>query len=134
MQSLTVFYQSVPPCIPWEVLRTGEDLAPFELRGFAASPGIVEGPCTVIRNLEDLHTLRDGAILVCEAPSPDLAPYMRYLRGLVTGRGGCHCVAAGYAREQEVPAIFGVEGVMEAVQTGDAIRIDGSCGTVEIVG
>lgn len=134
MQTLTVFSQSVPPHIPWETLTTKEDLVSLKLRGFAASAGIVEGPCTVIRYPEDLHTLHDGAILVCEAPSPTLVPYMRFLRGLVAGRGGANCIAAGYARQHEVPAVVGVGAVMETMHTGDLIRIDGSGGTVEIVG
>ncbi|MBP1741561.1 MAG: PEP-utilizing protein mobile region [Deltaproteobacteria bacterium] len=134
MQSLTVFHQSVSPYIPWGVLTRREDPAPLKRKGFAASPGIVEGPCTIVRNPEDLHSLHDGAILVCDAPSPVLAPYMRFLRGLVAGLGGPHCIAAGYAREQEVPAVVGVGNLMEAIHAGDVIRIDGSSGTVEIVG
>jgi phosphoenolpyruvate-protein kinase (PTS system EI component) len=58
---------------------------------------------------------------------------MRFLRGLVAGLGGPHCIAAGYAREQEVPAVVGVGDLMEAIHTGDVIRIDGFSGTVEIV-
>jgi pyruvate, water dikinase len=116
------------------VVTTQENTAPFKLKGLAASPGIVEGPCTIIRNLEDLHTLHDGAILVCEVPSPALAPYMRFLRGLVAGRGGPNCIASGYAREHEFPAVVGVGGVMDAIHDGDVIRIDGSRGIVEIIG
>jgi len=111
MQSLNVFHQSVSPYIPWGVLTRREDIVPLKRRGFAASPGIVEGPCTIVRNPEDLHSLHDGA-----------------------GLGGPHCIAAGYAREQEVPAVVGVGNLMEAIHTGDVIRIDGSSGTVEIVG
>ncbi len=48
--------------------------------------------------------------------------------------GEVHCIAAGYAREHEVPAVVGVGGVMEDMHTSDVIRIDGSGGTVEIVG
>jgi len=131
MQTVTVSYKSVPQYIPWEVLTTQENTAPFKLRGFAASPGIVEGPCTIIRNLEDLHTIQDGTILVCEIPSPTLAPYMRFLRGLVAGHGGPNCIASGYAREHEIPAIVGVGGVMGFIHDGDVIRIDGTRGTVE---
>lgn len=134
MQTLEVFYQPVPAYIPWEVLTKKEDMEPFKLGGFGASPGIVEGPCTVIRNPEDLQALRDGAILVCEAPSPALAPHMRFLRGLVAARGGSHCIAAGYAREHGIPAVVGVWGAMQAVHNGDVIRIDGSSGTVDIIG
>ena len=85
-------------------------------------------------SLEELATLRDGAILVCETPLPDLAPYMRYLRGLVAGRGGSHCIVSEYARELKIPAVVGVGDVMDAIHTGDVIRVDGSRGTVEITG
>ena len=85
-------------------------------------------------SLEELATLRDGAILVCEIPLPDLAPYIRFIRGLVAGRGGSHCIVSEYARELKIPAVVGVGDVMDAIHTGDIIRIDGSMGTVEITG
>ncbi len=134
MQTQTVSYKPVTPYIPLESLTTKANLAPRRLTGFAASPGTVEGPCTIIRNPEDLHTLHDGAILVIEVPSPALAPYMRFLRGLVAGRGGSNCIASTCAREHEIPAVVGLTGVMRAIRDGDVIRIDGSTGTVEIVG
>lgn len=132
MQTLTISSESVPSYILRDVLKTNEDEASSKLTGLAASLGVVEGPCTIIRNLEDLPALRDGAILVCEIPSPALVPYMRFIRGLVAERGGSHCVAAGYARELDIPAVFGVGGVMDAIKSGDVIRIDGFNGTVEI--
>jgi pyruvate, water dikinase len=133
MQTVTVSYKTVPQYIPREVATTQENTVPFKLKGLAASPGIVQGPCTIIRNLEDLHTLHDGTILVCEVPSPALAPYMPFLRGLVTGHGGPNCIASGYAREHEIPAIVGVGGVMDFIHDGDVIRIDGSRGTMETI-
>jgi pyruvate,water dikinase len=134
MQTLTVSYKSVPQYIPWEVVTTKRNVVPRKLRGLAASPGIVEGPCTIIRKLEDLHTVQDGTILICEIPSPALAPYMRSLRGLVAEQGGAQCIASGYAREHEIPAVVGLKGVMGTIQNGNVIRIDGSRGTVEIIG
>jgi len=134
MQTVTVSYKPVPLYIPWQMLTTKEGVVPVKLNGLGASPGIVEGRCAVIRKLEDLHTLHEGAILVCEVPSPVLAPYMQFLRGLVAGRGGSNCIASGYAREHEIPAVVGVGGAMDTIHDGDVIRIDGSRGTVEIIG
>jgi pyruvate,water dikinase len=134
MQTITVSYKTVPWYIPWEVVTPRADRVPCNLRGLAASPGIVEGPCTIIRSLADLHTIQDGTILVCEIPSPTLAPYMRFLRGLVAEQGGPQCIASGYAREFEIPAVVGLRGVMGAIRNGDVIRIDGSRGTVEAIG
>jgi phosphoenolpyruvate-protein kinase (PTS system EI component) len=59
---------------------------------------------------------------------------MLFLRGLVAGRGGSTCIVSGYAREYDIPAVVGLEGVMGAIHNGDIIRIGGSRGTVEIIG
>ena len=133
MQNVSVSYKSVTPYIPREVLTTKRNVIPCKLEGFAASLGIVEGPCTIIRNLQDLHKLQDGTILVCEAASPKVAPYMSFLKGLIAERGGPLCIASEYAREYEVPAVVGVKGLMGTIRNGDVVRIDGSRGTVDII-
>jgi pyruvate, water dikinase len=134
MQNASASYKTVTPYIPCGEFSTKRNVVPCKLRGFAASPGIVEGPCTIIRNLQDLHKVKDGAILVCEVPSPKLAPYMPFLKGLVAKQGGPLCIASGYAREYKIPAVVGIEGIMNAIQNGDVVRIDGASGTVDIVG
>ena len=133
MQNLSVSLKSVASLIPLDMLTTNPDIDPCKLSGVGASYGIVEGPCTIIRNLKDLHTLQEGAILVCEAATPELAPFMPFLKGLVAQRGGLLSIASGYAREYRIPAVVGVEGLMDAVRDGDVIRLDGSTGTVDIV-
>jgi pyruvate, water dikinase len=134
MENLTVSYKPVTPYIPLKGFTTNLHRPPSKLTGFAASRGMVEGPCTIIRNPQDPSMLKDGAIIVCEVPSPALAPYMPFLKGLIAEQGGPLCIAAGYAREYEITAVVGVRGVMDAVHDGDVIRIDGSRGTVEIIG
>lgn len=133
MQTATVLYKSVSRYIPWEGVATKRGTVSFKLRGLAASPGIAEGPCKVVRSLEDLNTLPEGTILVCEVPSPKLAPYMPFLRGLVAKHGGPNCIGSGHAREHDIPAVVGVGDVMDVIRTGDVIRIDGSQGKVELI-
>lgn len=133
MQTATASYGPVRESIPCEAISTTGVVVSFRLRGLAASSGIVEGPCTVIRTPEDMLAVRDGAILVCEAAYPAIIPYMRALHGLVTGRGGAGSIVSGYAREQGIPAVVGINGIMDALHDGDVIRIDGSKGTVEMI-
>ena len=133
METLIASYKWVAPHIPLDVLTTNRHMVPRKMRGFAASSGVVEGPCTIIRNMQDLHTLQDGAILVCEAASPKVAPFMPFLRGLIAERGGPLAIASGYAREYGIPGVVGVKGLMDTVRNGDVIRVDGSKGTVEII-
>lgn len=105
----------------------------FKMAGCASSCGIIEGPCTIIRKLKDLQALEYGAILVCEGASPSLIPFMPFLGGVCTERGGTLSIASGYARKYGVPAVVGVKGLMGVIRNGDVIRIDGSMGTVDII-
>jgi len=134
MQALAVFCEPVPSHIPWEVLIPREDKGPRKLRGFGASPGVAEGPCTVIRDPEELSALHGGAILVCERQSPHLMQYMGSLSGWVSGQGGSLSIPSAYARELEIPAVVCVGDSIGAIHTGDIIRIDGYRGIVEIIG
>jgi pyruvate,water dikinase len=134
MPNLSVSHKSVSPLIALDGLTLNLHIVPRKLTGVAASSGIVEGPCTIIRNLQDLHTLQEGAILVCEVASPALAPFMPFLKGLVAERGGMLSIASGYAREYGIPAVVGVKGLMDTIHNGDVIRVDGSTGTVDIIG
>jgi len=134
MQHLAQAYESIESSIPLEFFMPIRQSETNRMSGFAASPGIIEGPCAIIRDLKDLHTLPSGAIAVCEAALPTLMPFMPCLDGLVTERGGCLSIASQYAREYGIPAVFGVEGLMDAIREGDVIRVDGSSGSVDMVG
>jgi phosphoenolpyruvate synthase/pyruvate phosphate dikinase len=103
-------------------------------KGYAASHGKAYGRCTVIYRMEDLHKVQPGAILVCPTASPKLAVVMPRLAGLVTEQGGVLSIGANYARECGIPAVVGVQGIMEKVHDGSFIRVDGDEGTVEIIG
>ncbi|HYA43601.1 MAG TPA: PEP-utilizing enzyme [Syntrophobacteraceae bacterium] len=134
MENLSISHKPVAPIIPPDILSADTYFVARKLKGVAASSGIVEGPCTIIRNLQDLHTLQDGAILVCETASPELAPFIPFLKGFVAERGGLLSNASGYARQYGIPAVVGATGIMDSVHDGDVIRVDGSTGAVDIIG
>jgi len=131
MQSLAHAYESH---IPLEDVIPSRHVVLSRLNGFGASPGIAEGPCTIIRNLQDLRTLPYGAIVACEVALPTVAPLMPLLGGLIAERGGSLSIASRYAREYGIPAVFGVEGLMGVIRNGDVLRVDGSMGIVDIIG
>jgi pyruvate,water dikinase len=103
------------------------------MRGIGASQGVAMGPCRVISRLEDLKAVKKGEILIYRNASPYLALYMGQLKGLVTEAGGPLSIAAGYAREYEVPHVAGVTDIMAFVTDGQIIRIDGLKGTVSLL-
>ena len=53
-----------------------------ELKGFAGSPGIVEGKARVCRTAKDIRDLQEGEILVAPTTSPSWAPAFRQDQGL----------------------------------------------------
>lgn len=103
------------------------------LSGFSASEGVADGPCTVIKEHKDLYNLKEGAIVVCEAATPELISFMPFIKGLVTEKGGALTVATWHARRYGIPTVTGVAGIMDSVNDGDIICIYGSKGIVEIV-
>ncbi len=103
------------------------------LHGFAASPGIVEGPARVIFNVADLKTVEDGEILVCSVTEPSWAPVFAKVRGIVTDIGGVMSHAAIVAREYSVPAVLGTGIATKRIRTGQRLRVDGTNGTVTIL-
>jgi pyruvate,water dikinase len=101
--------------------------------GAAASPGVAEGPARVVRDVDEITSIRDGDILVCPVTSPAWAPIFSRLRAVVTDIGGIMSHAAIVCREYGLPAVTGTGSATTAIRTGQRIRVDGDGGTVTLV-
>jgi pyruvate,water dikinase len=104
-----------------------------ELRGLAASPGVVEGPARVVERLEDFDSVQDGDVLVCKMTNPAWVVMFSKISGLVTDAGGVASHPAVVAREFAIPAVVGTSTATQAIKTGDRVRVNGAVGTVEIL-
>jgi pyruvate,water dikinase len=104
------------------------------LNGAAASPGVVEGAARVVKSPDQIGDVRDGEILVCGSTSPAWAPIFSKIKATVTDVGGVMSHAAIVAREYGLPAVVGTGRATAAIRTGQTIRVDGSEGTVTLVG
>ena len=104
-----------------------------ELKGFASSAGVVEGPARVLKQLEDLVTLKDGEIMVVPSTNPSWAPVFTKVKAAVTDIGGLTSHAAIVSREYGLPAVTGTGIATTVIKTGDILKVDGSAGTVTIV-
>jgi pyruvate,water dikinase len=104
-----------------------------EIKGFAASAGIVEGPARVLKLLKDIVDLQPGEILVCPSTNPSWAPVFTKIKAAVTDIGGLTSHAAIVCREYGVPSVTGTGVSTQVIKTGDTIKVDGDTGVVEIV-
>jgi pyruvate,water dikinase len=104
-----------------------------DLTGFAASPGIVEGPARVIFNADGIADLQEGEILVAPLTAPSWAPVFGKIAATVTDVGGIMSHAAIVCREYGLPAVTGTAFGTKNIKTGQRLRVDGNTGTVTIL-
>jgi pyruvate, water dikinase len=115
----------------WLAASSGGDSN--EVRGFAASSGVVEGPARIVKSVEEISRLRKGDILVCQVTNPTWAPIFQRIVGAVSDIGGSMSHAAIVAREYGLPAVVGTGNATSRIKDGQMIRVDGGRGVVTIL-
>ena len=116
-----------------EKFHAGEPATTGEVKGLAASPGVVEGPARYVTSLDEFDQVKDGEILVCRMTNPAWVVLFTKITGLVTEAGGVVSHPAVVAREFGIPAVVGTTNAGDRIATGDRVRVNGSTGVVEIL-
>jgi phosphohistidine swiveling domain-containing protein len=114
--------------------HAGEPSTTGEIKGLAASPGVVEGTARFVSSLEEFDQVQEGEILVCRMTNPAWVVLFTKIAGLVTEAGGTVSHPAVVAREFGIPAVVGTGNAGERIKTGDRVRVNGATGVVEILG
>lgn len=104
-----------------------------EIKGLAASPGVVEGIARNVASLEQFDQVQEGEILVCRMTNPAWVVLFTKIVGLVTDAGGVTSHPAVVSREFGLPAVVGASNATERIKTGDRVRVNGSTGIVEVL-
>jgi pyruvate,water dikinase len=104
-----------------------------ELKGFASSAGVVEGPARVLKLLKDITKVQPGEVLVCPTTNPSWAPIFTNIKAAVTDIGGLTSHAAIVCREYGIPSVTGTGVATTAIKTGDILKVDGDTGVVHII-
>jgi pyruvate,water dikinase len=135
------YRNETPPPDRFETV--GETLVPFEavppaghgalLHGHACCPGVVRGRP---RLLESPHAerLEPGEILVASHTDPGWVTVFPLAAGILVERGSPLSHSAIVARELGIPTIVGIPGLTAAVCDAGEVEMDGSAGTVRVVG
>ncbi|WP_420644059.1 phosphoenolpyruvate synthase [Candidatus Leptofilum sp.] len=109
-----------------------EGLPDGALVGSAASSGTVEGIAKVVLD-PTKDVLAKGEILVAPFTDPGWTPLFINAAALVMEVGGLMTHGSVVAREYGIPAVVGVIGATQQIQTGQYIRVHGDAGFVEIL-
>jgi pyruvate,water dikinase len=103
------------------------------LRGIPGSPGEAEGHVHIVRSGDDFPDFPPGAVLVARTTNPAWTPLFYSAAAVVTESGGPLSHGAVTAREMRIPAVMSVRGVLDRVQNGDRVRVNGASGTVLVM-
>lgn len=104
-----------------------------ELKGYAASPGSVEGVARVLRSINDFGEIKEGDILVCPITHPSWSPLFSKISAAVSDIGGTMSHMAIVAREYGMPAVVGTGQATKRIKSGQRLRVDGDRGVVTIL-
>ena len=117
--------------------KTGKedgDSAPRVFFGRGVSKGIFRGEVLKIKSLQEVRaTEAKGKILLSYSTDPGWFPYLNMAGGLITERGSLLSHSAILARELEKPAVVNIPNIMEELQSGDIVEIDGDLGICSVI-
>ncbi len=91
--------------------------------GRAIGSRIGQGVVRVISDIEQMHEVLPGDVLVTDMTDPNWEPIMKRASAIVTNRGGRTCHAAIIARELGIPAVVGCNDATTVLKTGDIVTV-----------
>lgn len=100
--------------------------------GQPSSKGLVTGSARVIGSVADFKEVKAGEILVFDAVQPQMTFIISLAAGIIERRGGMLVHSSIIARELNIPAVNGVSGATELIETGDLVTLNGDLGLVII--
>ncbi|HET9326665.1 MAG TPA: PEP/pyruvate-binding domain-containing protein [Candidatus Eisenbacteria bacterium] len=117
----------------WIASAESATLAPgagaAELRGTGCCPGVVKAPVRVVRDPRGARDL-EGKILVAERTDPGWTLLFPAVRGLLVQRGSLLSHSAIVAREMGLPCVVGIPGLLDILEDGEVVEMDGAAGVV----
>jgi len=102
-------------------------------QGRAIGQRIGTGKARVIRDLEGIHEVEPGDVLVTDMTDPDWEPVMKRASAIVTNRGGRTCHAAIIARELGIPAVVGCGDATQTIEHASVVTVACSEGDTGVV-
>lgn len=102
-----------------------------ELKGIPCSPGVIRATICKVASADAAFPKQQ--IMATYATDPGYVVMFAGTTGILTERGSLLSHAAIVSREMNIPCIVGITGLMEQLNDGDEVIMDGSTGIVKIL-
>ena len=106
------------------------DATTAEIKGMPAYKGKVTGKVTLITNRNEWPCIEKAVVLVIHATTPDMVPYLKNVKAIVTEEGGILSHASVISRELKIPCVIGTRTATKVLKTRDMVEVDANNGTV----
>ncbi len=100
------------------------------LTGNSVSGDIARGRVCNLSSHEDGRPCAEGEILVAASTHPELLPFLRGIKAIVSDEGGILSHAAILARELNIPCIVGTGIATRTFHDGEIVYVDAIKGVV----
>lgn len=92
----------------------------------------ITGRVITVQSEADLHKVCDGDVIVANQTDVNYTPQMLIASAVITVEGGRYSHAATFSRENKIPCLIGVTGIMNELKDGDVIIIDTRLKTITV--
>ncbi|STX58399.1 phosphoenolpyruvate synthase [Legionella israelensis] len=112
---------------------TLQEKADVLTEGRSIGQRIGQGRARIIKDIDEMHRVEPGDVLVSDMTDPDWEPVMKRAAAIVTNRGGRTCHAAIIARELGIPAVVGCGDATKTIRDGDDVTVSCAEGDIGFV-
>lgn len=115
-----------------KIYKPKMDIVDGDIKGDPIAPGKVRGRAKVLNSPYE-KTVESGEILVARATEPSWTPIFTNAAGVIMEIGGPLQHGGIIAREYGIPCVSGLIGIMDIIEDGDLVEVDGDNGIVRII-
>lgn len=101
------------------------------IKGATACPGKAEGRAVIVLAKKDYHKIKTGDILITPMTKPDIIPYLKRVKGIITNDGGALSHASIISREMKIPCLTGTRYATDIIKDGEILKLEATRGWVE---
>ena len=123
--------EKIKKIISQELSHIKYDQGAKTIKGVVAFKGKVKGRVVKIMSKDEYKNIKEGDIVVTPMTKPDIIPYLRGVRGIITNDGGALSHASIISREMKIPCMVGTIYATDILKDNEEILLNADEGIIK---